>query len=163
MIRDFEPPRATEPETDDRLQWRAALGAGLIAGLVLLLVPRGSPWAALTFFTPVIMGRSVPVTLEIPLLLVMVMHMGLALLYGLLVARVVSGLRELRAVLVAGIVGLLLYAVNFSLVSLWFPALLGSELSVFFTHAVFGLIAGGAYRGLLRRRMARAPKAPLAE
>jgi membrane associated rhomboid family serine protease len=47
-----------------------------------------------------------------------------------------------------------LYLANLALVSLLFPAWRGNEPGVLFTHAVFGLIVGGAYRGLLKRRTA---------
>lgn len=152
MIRGFEENRPLEPETSNCLQWSAALGAGLIAAIVLLLVPRGSPWASITFFTPVVVGRSIPTSLEIPLLMVMMIHFAVSILYGLLVSLVAANLTQLRAAIAGGVVGLLLYLVNFGIVSMWLPYLRGNEVSVLFTHVVFGLIAGGAYRGLLRRR-----------
>src|SRR5207248_11689730 len=58
MIRHFEPAHPLEPEDKPGMQWGAALGAGLIAGVILLVVPRGSPWSSLTVFSPVIMGRA---------------------------------------------------------------------------------------------------------
>jgi len=59
-------------------------------------------------------------------------------------------------VLTGGAVGLLLYVLNLGAISMWFPAMRGSEVSGSVTHAVCGLIAAGAYRGLLRRKV-RAP------
>ena len=44
------------------------------------------------------------------------------------------------------------YVINFGVVSLLAPACRGNELAALFTHVVFGLIADGAYRVLLRRK-----------
>jgi hypothetical protein len=160
MIRGFEPIRPAEPQEKGHLQWMPALGAGLIAGIVLLIVPRGSPWNALTFFTPTILGRVVPDRWDVPMLAVSVIHLGISLIYGLLISLTVIRVREMRAVLAGGIAGLVLYLINLGVVSLWIPELRGSEVSVIVTHAVFGLITAGAYRGLLRRKTVPTIPAP---
>jgi hypothetical protein len=103
-----------------------------------------------TFFSPVILGRNLSV--EAPLAGVWLAHMGVCLVWGLVICRVVSGLRQWRAILAGGLLGLLFYVVNFGIVSTWWPQLRGNEISVLFTHLVFGLIVAGAYRGLLRRK-----------
>jgi hypothetical protein len=154
----LEPHHPLEPEAQGHFQWTAALGAGLIAGLVLLIVPRGSPWSAMTFFAPVITGRVVPAEAGIPLPGVMAIHLAICILYGLIVSRAVARVTQLRAIVSGGIVGLILYALNLGLVALLFPNLLGSELSVIFTHFAIWLIAGGAYRGLLRRTATASPQ-----
>jgi hypothetical protein len=154
MIRGFKSGSSTEPEGHNRIQWNAALGAGLIAGLILLVVPRGSPWSSLTFFSPVIMGRTLPSNLELPLLAVWSIHLLVSLLYGFIISTAVAGLRFERAVVTGGLLGLVLYVLNLGLVSLALPVLRANEVSVAFTHVVFGLLAAGAYRGLLRRKPA---------
>jgi hypothetical protein len=68
-------------------------------------------------------------------------------------------IRELRAVFAGGVIGFLLYLLNFGFVSMWLPEMRGSEVSVIITHVVFGLIAAGAYRGLLRRHVPITPSA----
>jgi len=130
----------------------AALGAGFIAATILLFVPRASPWSAFTFFSPVVMGRKLPSTLDLPLGLVWLIHLGLGLLYGLLISRVVAGLGRRRAIATGALLGLVLYVVNLGVVSFCVPEFHGAELSVAFTHIVFGLLCAAAYRGLLRRR-----------
>ena len=152
MIRRFDTPISLEPENSGHLQWGPALGAGLIAGLVLLVAPRGSPWASLTFFSPMIMGRSVPPAMMLPLPVLWLIHLGVSVLYGLVISVAVSRLTSYRAILVGGAIGLLWYFVNWSIVSVCWPAWRVDEVPVLFTHVVFGLIAAGAYRGLLRRR-----------
>jgi hypothetical protein len=117
----------------------------------LLIVPRGSPWAELTFFAPAIVGRTVSPESGMSFVSILVAHLTVSLIYGLVIARIVAAVTQLRALIVGGMAGLGIYLVNFCIVSWWIPELGGNEISVIFTHAVFGLIAGGAYRGSLRR------------
>ena len=56
-----------------------------------------------------------------------------------------------RPLVFAAITGLVLYAINFGIVSLLWPDARGNEVAIAFAHVVFGLVAAGAYRGLLRR------------
>jgi len=128
------------------------MGAGFLAGVVLLLAPRGSPWSTLTFFSPVVMGRILPPDMQMPLIITWLVHLGLSAIYGLSISRVVAHLTQGRAVATGGLMGLVLYLLNFGVVTALWPQLRGSELTVAFTHIVFGLIAAGGYRGLLRRR-----------
>ena len=106
---------------------------------------------AVTFFSPVVAGRTLSGQ-PLPLLVVWALHMGVSILYGLIVCRVVAGLKQARAILTGGLLGLVLYVINFGIVSTWWPSIRGNEISVVFTHIVFGLVVAGAYRGLLRRK-----------
>jgi ascorbate-specific PTS system EIIC-type component UlaA len=99
------------------------------------------------------MGRNLAGASTIPLPLTWLLHMALAVVYGLIVSVAVARLTNWRAILVGGVVGLILYFVNFGVVSLCFPGLVRAEGLVAFTHVVFGLLAAGAYRGLLHRRI----------
>ena len=152
MIKGYEPPHLLEPEEPRRFHLRPALEAGFIAGAILLFVPRGSPWSSLTFFSPVIMGRTVPGTVEMPLLLVWTLHLAVSLVYGLIISRMVATLRRRWAFVTGALAGLVIYAVNFGIVTAFWPWLRGAELSIVITHIVFGLLTAGAYRGLLKRR-----------
>ena|SRR5437588_10443152 len=160
MIRGYQASPDFEAEPKSGFQWSASVGAGLIAGIVLLLVPQGSPWAALTFFSPVIMGRSLPPTISLPLVLLWTIHLLVAVVYALLISALVSRLRKERAILAGGVGGMGLYLLNLAIVSLVWPELRGHEVGVFFTHVVFGLIGAGAYRGLLRRKVTAASVNP---
>ncbi len=153
MIRHFEPPTSLAPEPGSRLQLGPALGAGLIAGLIFLIVPRGTPWSSLTFFTPAIMGRTVPPAIAFPLPEVWALHLGVAVVYGLIISWLAGVLNSFRAVIAGGLIGLVLYWANLAVVSWCWPAWRGNEVPVLFTHIVFGLICAGAYRGLLRRKI----------
>jgi len=151
MIKGFQTNHPLEPTGNGRLQWGAAIGAALIAGAVLLVVPRGSPWSSFTFFTPTVMGRSIA-PLGLHLGLGYLIHLSVSILYGVVIATVVARLKKERAVFTGGLMGLAFYLINFGVVSTAWPELRGAEVPVVFTHIVFGLIAAGAYRGLLKRR-----------
>ncbi len=153
MIRGFESARPLEPEAQGHIQWPAALGAGLIAGAILVVIPRGSPWSSVTFFSPVIMGRGLRGGIgEMPLVSVWPIHLAMSVLYGLVISRIVAVLTQSRAILTGGVIGVVLYLLNLLAVSLVWPQMRGNEVSVIFTHIVFGLLAAGAYRGLLKRK-----------
>ena len=152
VIRGFQSADALEPAWPGRLQWGPAFGAGLAAGAILLLAPRGSPWASLSSFSPVIMGRAVPASAGLPVFVAWLIHLAVSVFYGLLISRVVVNLRQPRAIFAGALTGLLLYVLNLLIVSLCLPGLRNNEAPVVFTHLVFGLIVASAYRGLLRRR-----------
>ena len=87
-----------------------------------------------------------------PFLVVCIVHLAVSLLYGLIISRIVATLTRRPAFVAGALTGLVLYAVNFGVVSGFWPSLRGAEFSVLITHIVFGLITAGAYRGLLKRR-----------
>jgi hypothetical protein len=150
MIKGYQSVPLLEPEEPRQFHIAPALGAGFIAGAVLLIVPHGSPWSSLTFFSPVILGRTMPV--EMSLVVAWALHLAVSIVYGLIISRLVATLRWHRAFFTGAMAGLVLYAVNFGVVSALWPWLRGAEFSVVVTHIVFGLIIAGAYRGLLKRR-----------
>src|ERR1041384_1805503 len=151
MIRGFERPARLEPVDADSFQWPAALLAGIIAGVVLLVVPAGSPWSRVSFFSPVIMGRVISPQAGLPLLSTWFLHLGLSVIYGLIISAVATRFRRGQALLAGAIIGLILYLINFAIVSAVWPNSRGNEIAIAFAHIVFGLIAAGAYRGLLKR------------
>ncbi len=102
------------------------------------------------FFSPVVMGRNVN-GIGLPAAAAWFFQIVLSIPYGLLISRGIAGLKQGRAVLTGGLLGLILYLINFGAVSTFWPGLRGDEVPVVFTHIVFGLIAAGAYRGLLKR------------
>ena len=64
----------------------------------------------------------------------------------------VSQVNQAKAIIIGGLLGLALYLINLAMVSLVFPRWQGNEVGVLVSHVVLGLIAAGAYRGLLRRK-----------
>ena len=151
MIKGFQLPQRPDSPESEHFQWFPATTAGLIAGVILLILPHASPWEGLTVFTPAIVGRQIPASWGMLVFSIVVVHLALSFLYGLIISLAVTNVRQLRALLVGGAVGLVLYGLNLGVVWLWIPSLRVDEVPVVITHFVFGLIAAGAYRGLLRR------------
>ena len=152
MIRGYDQYHSLPPEAEGHFQWPAALKAGLAVGALFLLFARGNPWAGLTGSTPVVMGRIMPLDLGLPLMLVWLIHLALSAAYAFIIGLFVMRLSKWRAILTGGAVGIGLYAINRIIVHFFLPELEGNEAGVLFTHIVFGLVAAGAYRGLLRRQ-----------
>ena len=98
MIRNFEESHPPRIEPLGSHQWGAALGASLIiAGLVLLIVPGGNPWAGITFFAPVVMGRDLAASQTISLPESSLMQLGLAVVYRAIISAVVQRVTRFRA------------------------------------------------------------------
>ena len=130
--------------------WKAAMLAGLAAGVLFAIFPRGIPWEGLTFFHPVVMGRGFPHGAEPVYFGPFVIHLLLAAIYGLVIGSVVHRFRHVRAVLLGGAVGLGLYGINWAVVSVMAPELTGGEVGVLVTHALFGLVTAAGYKGFAR-------------
>ncbi len=98
------------------------------------------------------MGRVVPPQMQLSLPETWAIHLALGLVYGLIISAVVSRLRQERAIIAGAITGLVLYVINWAVVSGLWPLWQSQSgrFSVLFTHLVFGLVAAGAYRGLRR-------------
>jgi hypothetical protein len=151
MIRGYQRPPSLEPAVPNEFQWRAAVLAGLIAGVILLIVPSGNPWSGIIFLAPVVVGRIIPPSTGLPPAVVWLIHLAVSIAYGLVISAAAVRFRRARALLAGGVVGLVLYLVNVGIVSALWPSVRGNEVGIAFSHVVFGAIAGGAYRGLLKR------------
>jgi hypothetical protein len=148
------------------LNWRAAAWAGIVAG-ILATVVEIALWATFTdalpeiffrdarFAAAIVMGRGV---LSPPagagwrvLGIATVVHFTLSVGYGLVIARLASGLRTFPAFLVGAACGALLYGCNlygFTAIFPWFETSRGWITAM--AHVVFGVVAVGAYRRLQR-------------
>lgn len=149
-----------EGHHDDSLEHRhaadfkAAVGAGLLIGLVIAMFPRGSPWSGMTFFSPTIMGR----TLIEPggsFLLSLGAHLALSVGYSIVIALIVDRLRRAKAVIAGGIVGAVLFLINWAVFNFLVTDGTARESVVLLTHIAFGLITAGAYKGLSKPPVAR--------
>jgi hypothetical protein len=159
MIKGYQRPPSLEPAVPTEFQWQAAFLAGLIAGLILLIVPSGSPWSGIIFLAPVVVGRIIPAATGLPSPAVWLIHLAVSLIYGFIISAAAARFRKARAILAGAGVGLILYFVNLGIVSALWPSLRGNEVGIAFSHVVFGAIAGGAYRGLLKRSAVSSPPA----
>lgn len=153
--------------------WKAGVYAGLIAGVVFLileivLVPLfmgGSPWGPPRMIAAIVMGRDVlppPATFDVGIVLAaMVVHFALSTVFGLILAGLIS-LFNLDSsagltFVVGAVFGLLLYYINFYGMTAFFPWFADARnwLSLML-HVVFGVVAAESYFGLEKRTPATA-------
>jgi uncharacterized membrane protein YagU involved in acid resistance len=154
---------ATRERVRTRADWRAAVWAGIISGLVfmmleMILVPMvmgGSPWGPPRMIAAIVLGKEVlppPDTFAPGILATaMVVHIPLSIVYALILAALIAGASRGTAIWVGAVFGLVLYLVNFYLFTAIFPwfAMARNWISVF-SHIMFGLIAAWAYVALCR-------------
>jgi ABC-type sulfate transport system permease subunit len=153
---------ATRDELHSVTDWRAAALAGVIAGLVFLMlemvlvwmVQGQSPWgpphmiAAMVLGSDVLpsMGTWAPFDLKI-VLTAMVIHFPMAIVYGLVGAWLMHRFDWVGAMMVGAALGLAAYIVNFYLIAPmafpWFE--MGRNWIGAFSHIMFGLTLGVAY------------------
>ena len=159
---------ATRGVTRTRPDWRAAVWAGVIAGLVFLmlemiLVPMfmgGSPWGPPRMIAAIALGKAVlppPDTFAPGILAAaLVVHFVLSILYALILAALIARSGRGTAIWAGAVFGLLLYFVNFYLFTGIFPwfAMARNWISGF-SHLVFGLLAGWAYAALRQPALVR--------
>lgn len=148
-----------------RLDWQAAVYAGLIAGVVFMMMEMimvwlflgQSPWGPPRMIAAMVLGQEVlppPATFDIGVLLVaMVIHFILAVIYGFIFGWIVHSMSMGIAVLVGAGLGLAIYLINFYPIAAalfpWF-AQARNWVSIV-SHVVFGAVLAWAYVAIARR------------
>lgn len=141
------------------INWKAAVWAGLLAGLVfmmleMIMVPvflDGSPWGPPRMIAAIVMGEGVlppPATFDLAILMVaMAVHFALSVAFAVPLAFAIQRMGTGAALAVGAVFGIVLYLVNFYLFTALFPwfAMARNWVSIF-AHAVFGLAAAWAYK-----------------
>jgi hypothetical protein len=115
----------------------------------------------------IVMGQGAlppPATFDVVIMTVaMAIHFILSVLLGVVLGWVISHWRMgMGMALLAGLVfGLVVYFVNFYLMTGLFPwfAMARGGISIF-AHAIFGVVLGGAYRALANGRESTRPARP---
>lgn len=153
-------------DVHDITDWRAAIWAGLIAGVVFVmaemlmvwLLMGGSPWGPPRMMAAMVMGREVlppPADFAmVPLIAAMAVHLPLSIVYGLVIGWMVHRLDMAMAILAGIVFGLVaIYLVNFHVMTAAFPWFAEARNAVTaFAHALFGAVAAGSYVALRRPR-----------
>lgn len=142
------------------LDRRAALWAGLIAGVVFFVVlcaltaiTVGSPWVFPRLLAASVLGKGVlppPATFDFAVVLTaLAIHLPLSVIFAGIIAFVIHRGGMLAGILGGAALGLALYAINFGVLSAvapWLTILTGWIGAV--THVAFGAVAGGVYEAL---------------
>ncbi len=143
---------------------KAALLAGLLAGVVDLALLAASAWTQgqnvwvnMRHTAAILMGTGVlppPATFDLLLFIVStIVHFGLSMIYGVIVAFFVRRTNWTIGLMIGVAVGFGIYIVNYYLFApLLFPWLIESRSGMVPTliHPVFGMIAAAAYLKLRR-------------
>lgn len=154
------------------VDWKAGVWAGLIAGIVFLILEMfmvwafmgESPWAPPRMIAAIVFGEGVLPKPDVPatfsfgiVMTAMVIHFGLSAVYGLIGGALVHRFGFGGAAALGAAFGLALYLINFyPIAGALFPwfAMARNWISVF-AHIVFGAVLGLAYVGL---RKTQAPQ-----
>jgi xanthine/uracil/vitamin C permease (AzgA family) len=147
------------------VDWRAALWAGFLSGLVfflltLFLLPKvtgGNAWVMMRFMASLSLGQEIlppPPSFNAEAMIVAVLtNLILTHFFGLFVAYVIHRGGLLLGILGGAILGLATYAINFYALTYFFPwffPLRGCLTAV--NHVVLGALAGGIYEWLEEER-----------
>jgi hypothetical protein len=145
--------------TARQIDWSSAIWASVIAGLVfaaleVVMVPvfQGkSPWAPLHMIGAIGLGPDAmasPDTFDLGVVATaVVIHMILAIIYGVILAFIIMRMDMGLAVVVGGLYGLALYFINFYGFTKWFPWFADARdwISIF-THIVQSGLAAYLYK-----------------
>ena len=146
------------------INWGAAIGASVIAGLAfavleMIMVPLfagKSPWAPLHMIGAIVLGPDAmtsPDTFDLGVVAAaVVLHLALAILYGVILAFIIMRLETGTAVIVGAVYGLALYYINFYGFTRWFPWFADARdwISIV-THVVQGALMAYLYMAFDRR------------
>ena len=162
-----------QPAQQHAPDWPAAAVAGLAAGAILMVldlfwstaVMGTGPWITSRRIAAIFLGSD---TLKVAdfsvgtVALALVVHYSLGVFSGLVLAWIFSRLRYGATVsmdlLVGAVFGLIIYIVNFYVLTRLFPWFAESRgAATLFAHLVFGMSAAFLYWRLERRALAAAP------
>lgn len=152
--------------SDDRTDWGAAVGAGVIAGIAFMILEMlmvwaflgQSPWAPPRMIAAMALGREVlppPASFDWGVFTAaMLIHFALSIIYGLISGWIVHRAGNGNAILICGFLGLAIYFINFFLIApAAFPWFVEAQSWVsFVAHLVFGLVLGASYAGLRKHK-----------
>ena len=147
------------------LNWKAAIIAGLVAGLVFMMLEMvlmgtiggQSPWGPPRMIAAMAMGKGVlppPATFDMGIMMVaMMIHFPLSIILAAILGWAISHwhMSLMTSLIVGTIFGLVVYFVNFYVMTAIFPwfAMARGGIGIF-AHAMFGLILGWTYHTIAK-------------
>jgi hypothetical protein len=148
------------------LDWKAAIWAGIVAGVVfmmleMLLVQFFEPmsmWAPPRMIAAMVMGQGVlppPDSFDFMAFMVaMLIHFPLSIILALILGWIISrwSMDLVPAIIAGTVFGLVVYVVNFYGFTAIFPWFADARGWIaIFSHAMFGLVLGAVYQPLEKR------------
>lgn len=146
-----------------KLNLKAATWAGLIAGAVFVMmemaliatVGNGMIWGPPRMMAAIVMGEGVlppPPTFDFMIVMVgMIVHFVLSVVLGLILGWAIAKWRlgMTMAIAVGLVFGLIIYLVNFYVMTGLFPWFANARTTItLVSHVVFGGVLGGVYRAM---------------
>lgn len=141
-----------------RINWKAAIWAGLIAGLVFMMaemimvaVFQGeSPWAPPRMIAAMVLGTGVLESKGFDptiMMAAMAVHLPLSILYGVILALLLRSANLVTAIMVGSAFGLAIYLINFyPVANAFFPWFaMGRGWINIVTHMMFGAVGALTY------------------
>ena len=144
------------------VDWSAVVWAGLLAGVLFLLlylffvpyaIGSGNAWGMLRLLASIVLGPDIlapPATFHLGALIAAIAtNLILSLVFAILLAIITHRWGLITGIVLGALFGLGLYCINFYTVTLlypWFFAFRGS--AMVWTHLIFGACAGGIYEAL---------------
>lgn len=143
--------------------WGAAVGAGLIAGVVFMmfemimmpLVMGVSPWGPPRMMAAIVLGEGVlppPATFDFGIMMTaMMVHMVMSIASAFIIGAFVQEQSAGTAITTGAIAGFLMYLINFHGFTAAFPWFADARGWVsILGHILFGMVAAWSYKGLQR-------------
>ena len=153
--------RNVSPKMRQVVDWSAAVWAGIVAGLVFMLlnlyvtpyVLGGNAWVMVRLFASVILGQGIlapPASFDLAAIVAaLVAHFTLSVAFALLLAYIIHRGGLITGVLGGALFGMALYFINFYTLTWFFPWFFALKSNIMLgTHLLFGALAGGTYEVL---------------
>lgn len=158
---------AAVTSTPAPVDWKAAILAGIAAGVICSVVQLALWWAFwdalpdifyrdMRLAAAILLGTGVlppPVTFEWGVFFgASLVHFSLSIVCSLILARVISRLQLIPALIIGAVFGLLMFIINmYGFVRLFPWFVVTRDWITLLTHLVFGVTAAGVYFLLARR------------
>lgn len=148
------------PKSRKLVDFRAVFWAGIVSGLVFLVVNMllslfllGTPWIFIRMVAALLLGQDVlppPASFDPGIFIVALLtHLFLSLLFTTILALIIHKWGLAVGVIGGAIFGLALYAINFYTFSFFFPWFFSlRSWIILLSHLFYGATAGGLYEAL---------------
>jgi hypothetical protein len=139
------------------MDWRAAVIAGLTAGLVFLvasilvamLVFGTTPWAVFRYLASLVMGQGVltPAGFDAGIVITgLIVNFVLSIIYAVILAFIIHRWGLIVGIVGGALFGAALYLINMYALSMFFPWIFAiASTAVLVLNILWGAVAGGVY------------------